>query len=172
MVYEAMLLFGVLFIATWLFSTLVQQRHALYMRTPLIIWLFTVLGLYFMWFWTHGGQTLAMKTWRLKLTTVNGDPLNWRRALLRYVLMWLWFVPGLALASLFHAQGWMLVILPVLNFILWAAAIFLHADRQYLHDLLHRLHQPHDCELHTIYVVHTVDQHRYAVHLASVIRLD
>ena len=134
MVYEAMLLFGVLFIATWLFSTLLQQRHALYMRTPLIIWLFTVLGLYFMWFWTHGGQTLAMKTWRLQLTTVNGDVLNWRRALLRYVLMWLWFVPGLALASLFHAQGWMLVILPTLNFILWAAAIFLHTDRQYLHD--------------------------------------
>jgi len=48
--------------------------------------------------------------------------------------MWLWFVPGLAIASLFHAQGWMLVILPTLNFILWAAAIFLHADRQYLHD--------------------------------------
>lgn len=134
MVYEAMLLFGVLFIATWLFSTLIQQRHALYMRTPLIIWLFTVLGVYFMWFWTHGGQTLAMKTWRLKLTTVNGDALNWRRAMLRYTLMWLWFVPGLAIASLFHAQGWMLVILPTLNFILWAVAIFLHTDRQYLHD--------------------------------------
>ena len=134
MVYEAMLLFGLLFIATWLFSTLIQQRHALYMRTPLIIWLFTVLGFYFIWFWTHGGQTPAMKTWRIKLTALNGDALNWRRALLRYVLMWLWFVPGLAIASLFHAQGWMLVILPTLNFILWAAAIFLHTDRQYLHD--------------------------------------
>jgi uncharacterized RDD family membrane protein YckC len=134
MVYEAMLLFGLLFIATWLFSTLIQQRHALYMRTPLIIWLFTVLGVYFIWFWTHGGQTLAMKTWRIKLTTLNGEALDWRRALLRYVLMWLWFVPGLAIASLFHAQGWMLVILPTLNFILWAAAIFLHTDRQYLHD--------------------------------------
>lgn len=134
MVYESMLLFGVLFIATWLFSTLIQQRHALYMRTPLIIWLFIVLGAYFMWFWMHGGQTLAMKTWRIKLTAVNGDALNWRRALLRYALMWLWFVPGLALASLFHAQGWVLVILPTLNFILWAAAIFLHTDRQFLHD--------------------------------------
>ena len=134
MVYEAMLLFGLLFIATWLFSTLIQQRHALYMRTPLIIWLFTVLGVYFIWFWTHGGQTLAMKTWRIQLTTVNGEALNWQRALLRYVLMWLWFVPGLAIASIFHAQGWMLVILPTANFILWAAAIFLHTDRQYLHD--------------------------------------
>lgn len=134
MVYEAMLLFGVLFIATWLFSTLLQQRHALYMRIPLIIWLFTVLGMYFIWFWTHGGQTLAMKTWRFRLITVSGTALSWKRALLRYVLMWLWLVPGLALASILNAQGWMLVILPGLNFILWAAAVFLHTDRQFIHD--------------------------------------
>ncbi len=138
MVYEAMLLFGVLFIATWLFSTLLQQRHALYLRDALEAWLFVVLGVYFCWFWTHGGQTLAMKTWRIRVVDRHGQPLGWPRALLRYGLAWGWFLPGLALARVIGAQGWMLVLLPALNFMLWALAARLDGDRQFPHDRLAR----------------------------------
>ena len=138
MVYEAMLLFGVLFIATWLFSTLLQQRHALYLRDALQDWLFVVLGLYFCWFWTHGGQTLAMKTWHLRVVDRDGTPLSWKRAVIRYALCWLWFLPGLALAKLSGAQGWMLVMLPAANFVLWALSSRLNADRQFLHDRIAR----------------------------------
>ena len=134
MVYEAMLLFGVLFIATWLFSTLLQQRHALYLRDALQDWLFVVLGLYFGWFWTHGGQTLAMKTWHLRVLDKHGAPLSWKRALIRYALCWLWFLPGLAAARFLGAQGWMLLLLPAANFALWAAATRLDRERQFLHD--------------------------------------
>jgi len=136
MVYESMLLFGVLFIGAWLFSTLLQQRHALNLRNELQVWLFLVLGGYFSWFWTHGGQTLAMKTWRIRLTTQEGANLSWRQAALRYLLAWLWFVPGLALARAIGAQGWMLLLLPALNVALWAAAARLDRDRQFLHDRL------------------------------------
>lgn len=136
MVYEGMLLFGVLFIATWLFSTLLQQRHALYLRDNLQYWLFLVLGIYFCWFWRHGGQTLAMKTWRIRLITRDGQALPWTRAIARYVLAWLWFVPGLIAAYALSAQGWMLVLFPVLNWLLWALAVFLDPDRQFLHDRL------------------------------------
>ncbi len=135
-VYEAMLLFGVLFIATWLFSTLLQQRHALYLRDALQDWLFIVLGLYFGWFWTHGGQTLAMKTWHLRVVGRDGTALRWRHALLRYALCWLWFLPGLVIAKLIGAQGWMLVLLPGANFVLWALTSRLDAERQFLHDRL------------------------------------
>lgn len=134
MVYEAMLLFGVLFIATWLFSTLLQQRHALYMRSALQDWLFVVLGVYFVWFWTHGGQTLAMKTWRIRVVDKHGASVSWGRALLRYLLVWMWFLPGLALARFLEVQGWMLVLIPTLNFILWTAAVYLQAERQFPHD--------------------------------------
>ena len=136
MLYEAMLLFGVLFIATWLFSTLLQQRHALYLRDHLQYWLFVVLGLYFCWFWQRGGQTLAMKTWRIRLVAREGGGLSWKYALLRYVLAWLWFVPGLAAARYLHVQGWMLLLLPALNMILWALAVFMDRDRQFPHDRL------------------------------------
>ncbi len=136
MVYEAMLLFGVLFIATWLFSTLLQQRHALYLRGALQDWLFVVLGLYFCWFWTHGGQTLAMKTWHLRVLDKAGAALTWKRALARYALCWLWFLPGLAAAKLMNAQGWLLLMLPAANVMLWALGARLDADRQFLHDRL------------------------------------
>ncbi|MDB5774722.1 MAG: hypothetical protein JWP38_855 [Herbaspirillum sp.] len=136
MLYESMLLFGVLFIAGWLFSTLLQQRSALYMRHGLELWLFTVLACYFMWFWCHGGQTLAMKTWRVRLVAKDGGPVQPLRAASRFLLAWLWFLPGLAFASLIHAQTWLLVVIPAMNFLLWAATIYLDPQRQFLHDRL------------------------------------
>lgn len=136
MLYEALLLFGVLFIAGWLFSTLLQQRHALYLRHAQQIWLLLVLGFYFVWFWTHGGQTLAMKTWHIRLVTSDGKPVPVWRATLRYLLAWLWFLPGLALAAALHADAWALVLIPSANMLLWAFAIYLDPQRQFLHDRL------------------------------------
>ena len=134
MVYEAMLLFGVVFIAGWLFSTLLQQRHALALRHGQQVWQFIVLGGYFVWFWTRGGQTLAMKTWRVRVVTRDGLALRWPRALLRYLLAWLWFLPGLALAWWMEVQGSMLLLLPMLSAALWALTSLLDPDRQFLHD--------------------------------------
>ena len=136
MLYEAMLLFGVLFISTWLFSTLLQQRHALYLRHALQYWILVVAGVYFVWFWIHGGQTLAMKTWRIKLVTKEGAPLRIGRAICRYLLAWLWFMPGLALAGMLGAKTWLLVLIPLANMFIWALAIYLDPNRQFLHDRL------------------------------------
>lgn len=136
MLYEAMLLFGVLFIAAWLFSTLLQQRHALYLRHAQEAWLFLVLAAYFIWFWSHGGQTLAMKTWHIRLVAANGRKVGPVRAAARFLLAWMWFVPGLAAAWLVHAQNWMLVVIPAVNALLWLAMTFLNPERQFLHDRL------------------------------------
>jgi uncharacterized RDD family membrane protein YckC len=136
MVYEAMLLFGVVFISTWLFSTLLQQRNALYLRHALQGCLFLVVGIYFVWFWTHSGQTLAMKTWRIKLVSKNGDAVKTGRAIFRYALACLWFLPGLALAAYFDAKTWLLILIPTANILLWAATIYFDPNRQFLHDRL------------------------------------
>lgn len=134
MLYESMLLFGVVAFAGTLFSVLAEQRHALYLRHQLQYVLFVVLGLYFVWFWTHGGQTLAMKTWRIRLVTNGGQAVGYGRALLRYLLAWLWFLPGMALAWAIGAQGWMLLGIPAANMILWAMTAWLDPGRQFLHD--------------------------------------
>jgi uncharacterized RDD family membrane protein YckC len=134
MLYETILLFGVLFIAVWLFSTLMQQRHALYLRHALQYWLFFIVGMYFVWFWSHSGQTLAMKTWRIRLVTTNGQTVTCQRAIIRYILAWLWFLPGLALAWALGAHAWMLILIPVANVIIWAVTIYIDPEQQFLHD--------------------------------------
>ena len=97
-----MLLFGVVFLAGYLFSTLSQSRNAMDHRNALQAFIFVIFGIYFVWFWAKG-QTLAMKTWHLRLVSAQGGPLTPKQALARYMTSWLWFVPALAAAWLL---GW------------------------------------------------------------------
>lgn len=134
MVYEAMLLFGVVTVTGALFSALFQQRHAPYLRHALQAWLLLVITTYFIWFWTHSGQTLAMKTWRIRLVTADGKAIDTKRAIGRYLLAWLWLLPGLALAWAIGAKNWALVLIPGANMVLWALTAYLDPKRQFLHD--------------------------------------
>ena len=74
LIYEGLLLFGVLMVAGWLYGGLTQQRHALVGRFGLQVFLFLVLAVYFVWFWTHGGQTVALKAWRLRVVAAMPTP--------------------------------------------------------------------------------------------------
>lgn len=106
MLYESMLLFGVLFIAGYFFDTLTQSRHALHLRDARQLWFFLVLGFYFVWFWRHGGQTLAMKTWHIRLVNQDGNRVGLLQAIFRYVLCWIFNLTGLALIySIFDKNG-------------------------------------------------------------------
>ena len=97
-VYEGVLLFGVWMVAGWLWSALTQQRHALHGRHGLMAFLFIVMTLYFSWFWSHGGQTVAMKAWHIRVVDRHGAELTQRRALARSLLAWSWIVPATAAA--------------------------------------------------------------------------
>jgi uncharacterized RDD family membrane protein YckC len=105
LMYEGVVLFGVVFVAGYLYSSLTQQRHALAGMHGLQAFLFLVLGIYFMWFWTHGGQTVAMKAWHLRLVDRHGQGLQQGRALARYLSSWLWFAPGMASIAAFNLSG-------------------------------------------------------------------
>jgi uncharacterized RDD family membrane protein YckC len=134
-IYEGVLLFGVVMIAGYLFSALTQQRHALAGRHGLQAFLFVVLGIYFAWFWSRAGQTVAMKAWHLRLVAVDGGPVSQARALLRYVLSWLWFVPALStlyVADLHSSQAMFGVL--AAGVIGYAALSRLHPQRQFWHD--------------------------------------
>ena len=58
---------------------------------------------FFGWSWTHGGQTLGMRSWRLQLLREDGLPVRWPVAAVRYTLM---------LASWLVAMG--VLVLPLL----------------------------------------------------------
>jgi uncharacterized RDD family membrane protein YckC len=134
-VYEGVLLFGVLMVAGFAYSTITQQRHALVGTTGLQVVVFLVLGCYFAGFWARNGQTLAMQTWQIRLVMVDGKPVPWRRAVLRYLLSWLWFLPALLVVGLSGVKGAMPTFVSVLAGVLaYAALTRLRSDRQFWHD--------------------------------------
>ena len=63
-------------------------------RWTMRVYLFAVGFAFFGWFWTHGGQTLGMRAWRIRVTRGDGTPLSWRVALVRYVAALLSFAAG------------------------------------------------------------------------------
>ena len=136
MVYEALLLFGVVFIAGWLFDTLSQSRHALTLRHARQGWLFVVLGAYFIFFWRRSGQTLAMKTWRVKLIAPGLPRIPLSKAVMRYLLAWMWFLPAMGLDYALGLKGWGSIGVIVVGMVLWGMTIFINKDRQLLHDQL------------------------------------
>jgi uncharacterized RDD family membrane protein YckC len=135
--YEGVLLFGVVVVAALFYAGLTDQRHALRGQTGLQISLFIVLGIYFVGFWTRGGQTLAMKTWHIRVVTREGSTLSWQRALARYLAAWMWFLP--ALVSVHRAQlksAWPAFAALLVGALVYALLTRLHPDRQFLHDAL------------------------------------
>jgi uncharacterized RDD family membrane protein YckC len=135
--YEGVLLFGVLMISAYLFSSLTQQRNAMIGRHELQAFLFVVLGIYFVWFWSHGGQTVAMKTWNIRLVTVTGAPVSQGRALGRYVMSWLWFIP--ALVSVWTSGARSVGVIfgsMVVGVAVYALIARFHPSRQFLHDMM------------------------------------
>ncbi len=133
--YEGMLMFGVVFIAGYLFSTLSQTRHALDNRLPLQAFLFVVFGIYFTWFWSRG-QTLAMKTWNIRLVDRNGQPVTQARAFARYLLSWLWFLPPLAALAPFGLTAGESVVIILGWVAVWAILSRFHPEQQFWHDAL------------------------------------
>ncbi len=135
-VYEGMLMFAVVFMAGWLFSTLGQMRDGMDARRPLLqAFLFLVFAIYFVWFWSRG-QTLAMKTWDIRLVDRQGRPVTQGRALWRFVLSWAWFLPPLAALAPFRLAGGEIAVLLIVWVLVWALLSRFHPLRQFWHDAL------------------------------------
>lgn len=135
--YEGVLLFGVVMVAGLIYGALTNQRHALIGQRGLQAWLFLVLGMYFVGFWVRQGQTLAMRTWHIRLVTASGAHLTTLRAACRYLLAWVWFVPALALVQASGLQGgWHFSMVLVAGVLTYGALSRLHPERQFLHDVL------------------------------------
>jgi uncharacterized RDD family membrane protein YckC len=113
-IYEVLMILALVFIATFPFLAVLGDSTQGWRRHLLQLWVLAVCGAYFVWFWSRGGQTLPMKTWRIRVVRFDGAPLGAGRALHRYVLA----VLGLAAAGAGFA--WALV----------------DRDRQFLHDRL------------------------------------
>jgi len=135
--YEAVLLFGIVFATGLVFAVVAHQDNGLKMRTALLAVQFFVIGVYFIGLWVRSGQTLAMKTWHLRVLTDRGLPLTPRRALARYLASYVWILPPLALASVLGLpNAWAIFALVSAWIVLYALSALLHPRRQFWHDAL------------------------------------
>lgn len=83
LLYDWILLAAVLFTATGV-VLLFRGGEALPPNNPWYSAFLVLTGLlFFGWFWTHGGQTLGMRAWRLKLMGEGESVIGWRQALIR-----------------------------------------------------------------------------------------
>ena len=90
------------------------------------LYLYSVLGIYFVWYWTKSGQTLAMQTWRIRMIAANGFNLTRRQAIWRYVYGSLWIVPCVFLQWIFHLEKWQIIeMLFAVALFIWPLSIFL-----------------------------------------------
>lgn len=113
--YDLLLTVALAIFVTFPFLALFGDSTHGWRRHVLQVWVLAAVGAYYVWFWTRSGQTLAMKTWRIRLVRAEGGgPVNPGRALHRYVLA--------LLGTLAIGVG-------------FAWALF-DRDRQFLHDRL------------------------------------
>lgn len=84
--YDCLLLLSLLFVGTLLVipfnsGDAISHGNILYNAYLLI-----VSYLYFTWQWRHGGQTLGMLAWKIKLVDTNSQNVSWKKATIRYLL--------------------------------------------------------------------------------------
>jgi len=112
LVYEGLMVLAILMVASLPFLLAIPDAASGPWRAVFQLYLAGTVGLYLTWFWTHGGQTVAMRAWKIRLARADGTALDWRRACLRCVLA----PPSIGIAGI----G-----------VLWA---LIDRDRQFLHD--------------------------------------
>src|SRR5262249_58745390 len=86
MAYEALVVIAILLLASLPFAGGATGHLEGFSRHLFQVYLFLVLGLYFVWCWRRGGQTLPMKTWKLRLVQRDGRPLDTLHATVRYAI--------------------------------------------------------------------------------------
>jgi uncharacterized RDD family membrane protein YckC len=112
--YELLLMAAILFVAGWAFLAVDGVLPPAIARPLFRVYLLAVTAAYFIYCWTHGGQTLPMKTWHIRAVAQDGTAVSVTRAVQRFVF-------ALAGTALGGAGFW------------WA---LVDRDRQFLHDRL------------------------------------
>jgi len=138
MSYEAVLLFGLVFVTSfpllaltgWTYPLQPQQRWVLQGL------LFVAVGAYFITCWVRSGQTLAMKSWRLRVIDRDGSLLSLPRAALRYLLAWSLFAPGLIFAAVAGAGIAANLLAILIGLMAMVALAKFDRDGRMLHDRL------------------------------------
>ncbi|MFU8788096.1 MAG: RDD family protein [Methylobacter sp.] len=94
--YDILLLIALLFVATALLLPLNAGEAFTAQQFYFPLYLLLVSFFFYAWFWTHGGQTLGLRAWKLKVLTLDRQPVSWKQAALRFIFaLFSWLCFGL-----------------------------------------------------------------------------
>lgn len=84
--YDGLLLLGVILLASVILPLLPDALNFSPLGKAIKgVYLLSITFLFYGWFWTHGGQTLGMKVWKLYLVDTDGQFINWTTAFVRFI---------------------------------------------------------------------------------------
>lgn len=86
LIYEALTIVALCFVSALVFIWLVGDATQGVKRYLFQLFLWLIVGLYYIWCWLKTGQTLAMQAWHLKLVRHDGQPCSLALAISRYIL--------------------------------------------------------------------------------------
>jgi len=138
-VYEALLLLAVEMFAIAIYLLLTFAAHSPALDAGRGIFLILVAAAYFIYSWTDGGHTLAMKTWRIRIVEAGRARVSLQAAAKRFVMAWGFVAPALVIihvSQLLTTRDGIRMSSLILgaNIVLWAMTALLDKDRQFLHD--------------------------------------
>lgn len=83
--YDGLLLFSILFFATVIILPFKGGAAVASHNISYNLYLVIISYIYFAWQWIHGGQTLGMRAWRIRVLNYDGEMTDWKHASLRFV---------------------------------------------------------------------------------------
>ncbi|MHB1141337.1 MAG: RDD family protein [Sulfuricaulis sp.] len=90
MFYDGLLLLALLMMLSYPYVWLTGgAKPGLLVKTLYQLYLLAICFFYYTGFWVRGGQTLGLRTWRMKLTRNDGGPITWAIASKRFAWAWL-----------------------------------------------------------------------------------
>ena len=113
LVYDSLIVLAVLLFATALAmlpvamiagSEAISENQVLVENPIFFSWLIFSWFYYYAWCWRHGGQTVGMKAWRIRVVAAEGENVTWKHCLIRFATA----VVGLANLWAFFGdkRGW------------------------------------------------------------------
>lgn len=82
--YDLLILLAVLMLATAL-ALLVARGELDHGSAVFRAYLLLVCFLFYGWFWVHGGQTVGMRAWKIRVQQPDGRGITWKQALFRFL---------------------------------------------------------------------------------------
>mgnify|MGYP000461554101 CR=1 FL=1 len=134
-IYDALAVIALCFVSALAVIILIGDASHGLKRYLLQIVLWLAIGIYFVWCWKKTGQTLAMKTWHIRVLDTSGRPLSQARAFWRYLLSWVWILPPMLITAPLQLPATEVAVLVLGWILIWAVLSRFQSRGQYWHDV-------------------------------------